>query len=169
MFRRERKQHSHYVHYYPHARQGISVHCIQHGLRDRFKEVIGFLKKRSCFSWSKNWMSSHQILSTPPKHHRDAAVSLYAPNSSKDGAAQPTFSLLPQLTAGGRTPGSRQNLLASLTISGSQRDSHMPYICSEQVPLTTKSSVIMGQPIRSREQMKGSCVMGSRPAMTGSV
>lgn len=42
-----------------------------------------------------------------------------------------------------------------LTMSGSQSDSHIPYICSEQVPLTTKSSVTMGQPMRSREQMKG--------------
>jgi hypothetical protein len=34
---------------------------------------------------------------------------------------------------------------------------------------TTKSSVTMGQPMRSREQMKGLKVFGSRPAMTGSV
>lgn len=46
---------------------------------------------------------------------------------------------------------------------GSQRDSHIPYICSVQVPLTTKSSVTMGQPIRSREQMKGLKVFGSNP------
>ena len=57
----------------------------------------------------------------------------------------------------------------TLTMSGSHRDSHMPYICSEQVPLTTKSSVTMGQPIRSSEQMKGSYVLGSRPAITGSM
>ena len=56
-----------------------------------------------------------------------------------------------------------------LTMLGSQRDSHIPYICSEQVPLTTKSSVTMGQPMRSREQMKGLKVFGSNPAMTGSV
>lgn len=56
-----------------------------------------------------------------------------------------------------------------LTISGSHSDSHMPYICSEQVPLTTKSSVTIGHPIRSREQMKGSKVFGSRPAITGSM
>lgn len=56
-----------------------------------------------------------------------------------------------------------------LTMSGSQRDSHIPYICSAQVPLTTKSSVTMGQPMRSREQMKGLKVFGSNPAMTGSV
>ena len=56
-----------------------------------------------------------------------------------------------------------------LTMLGSQRDSHIPYICSVQVPLTTKSSVTMGQPIRSREQMKGLKVFGSNPAMTGSV
>ena len=37
------------------------------------------------------------------------------------------------------------------TMSGSHNDSHMPYICSVQVPLTTKSSVTIGQPIRSRE------------------
>lgn len=56
-----------------------------------------------------------------------------------------------------------------LTMLGSHKDSHMPYICSEQVPLTTKSSVTMGQPIRSREQMNGSKVLGSSPAMTGSM
>lgn len=55
-----------------------------------------------------------------------------------------------------------------LTRSGSQRDSHMPYICSEHVPLTTKSSVTMGHPIRSREQINGSKVLGSSPAITGS-
>lgn len=58
---------------------------------------------------------------------------------------------------------------APLTMSGSHRDSHIPYICSEQVPLTTKSSVTMGQPMRSREQMKGSWLSGSSPAITGSV
>uniref|UniRef100_A0A0E9X9W4 Uncharacterized protein n=1 Tax=Anguilla anguilla TaxID=7936 RepID=A0A0E9X9W4_ANGAN len=58
---------------------------------------------------------------------------------------------------------------SSGSMSGSQRDSHMPYICSEQVPLTTKSSVTIGQPIRSREQMNGSKVLGSRPAITGSM
>lgn len=60
-------------------------------------------------------------------------------------------------------------LCHQLTMLGSQRDSHIPYICSAQVPLTTKSSVTMGQPMRSREQMKGLKVFGSNPAMTGSV
>ncbi|RLV61910.1 hypothetical protein DV515_00019889 [Chloebia gouldiae] len=56
----------------------------------------------------------------------------------------------------------------ALTMSGSQRDSHMPYICSEQVPLSTKSSVTMGQPMRSSEQRKGRRLPGSSPAITGS-
>lgn len=56
----------------------------------------------------------------------------------------------------------------NLTKFGSQRDSHMPYICSEHVPLTTKSSVTIGQPIKSMEAMYGACVLGSRPAITGS-
>ena len=61
-----------------------------------------------------------------------------------------------------------QNAATSLTSSGLQRDSHIPYICSEHVPLTTKSSVSIGQPIRSIVAMYGSFVFGSSPAMTGS-
>lgn len=57
---------------------------------------------------------------------------------------------------------------SELTRSGCHNDSHIPYICSEQVPLTTKSPGTMGQPIKSIEAMKGSDVIGSNPAMTGS-
>lgn len=54
------------------------------------------------------------------------------------------------------------------TRSGSQRASHMPCSWSVHVPLTTKSSVSIGQPMRSREAMYGLFVLGSRPATTGS-
>ena len=53
-------------------------------------------------------------------------------------------------------------------MSGLHSDSHIPYSCSVQVPLTTKSSVSMGQPIRSIAAMNGSLVLGSSPAITGS-
>ena len=53
-------------------------------------------------------------------------------------------------------------------MSGLHSDSHIPYNCSVHVPLTTKSSVTMGQPIRSMAAMKGSLVFGSSPATTGS-
>ena len=56
----------------------------------------------------------------------------------------------------------------SLTRSGSHSDSHMPYICSVQVPLTTKSSVTIGHPMRSSDATYGSHVLGSSPAITGS-
>ena len=45
-------------------------------------------------------------------------------------------------------------------MSGLHRDSHIPYSCSVHVPLTTKSSVSMGQPIRSMAAMNGSLVLG---------
>lgn len=54
LFCRGREQHLHYVYNYTHSRYSISVHCVQHGLRDRFEEVIGFLRNRSYFSWCKN-------------------------------------------------------------------------------------------------------------------
>lgn len=56
-----------------------------------------------------------------------------------------------------------------ITKLGSQSDSHMPYNCSEHVPVTTKSSGIMGHPIRSHDATNGSLVFGSNPAMTGSM
>ena len=51
-------------------------------------------------------------------------------------------------------------------MSGLHSDSHIPYNRSVHVhvPLTTKSSVNMGQPIRSMAAMKGSLVFGSSPA-----
>ncbi len=54
-------------------------------------------------------------------------------------------------------------------MSGSHSDSHMPYSCSVHVPLTTKSSVTIGQPIRSSDATYGLCVFGSSPATTGSM
>jgi len=53
-------------------------------------------------------------------------------------------------------------------MSGTQSDSHMPYICSVHVPLTAKSVAIIGQPMRSRFATNGSKVTGSIPAITGS-
>lgn len=44
-----------------------------------------------------------------------------------------------------------------------------PIYCLEQVLLTTKLSVTMGQQIRSREQMRDLRVFRSNPVMTGSV
>jgi len=54
------------------------------------------------------------------------------------------------------------------TMSGTQSDSHMPYICSVHVPLTAKSVATIGQPMRSRFATNGSNVTGSMPAITGS-
>lgn len=54
LFCRGRAWHLHDVYNNAHARQGVSVHRVQHGLRDRFEEVVGFLRNRSCFSWCKN-------------------------------------------------------------------------------------------------------------------
>lgn len=51
--------------------------------------------------------------------------------------------------------------------SGSHKVSHIPYIWLAQVPLTTKSSGFVTQPIKSMATMKGS-LLSSRPATIGS-
>ena len=64
----------------------------------------------------------------------------------------------------------KYNVFQSMpTSSGFHSDSHMPYSCSVHVPANTKSLVSIGQPMRSIVAMYGSLVLGSNPAITGSM
>lgn len=54
-------------------------------------------------------------------------------------------------------------------MSGSNKDSQIPYKLELAVPATTKSLAKLMQPIKSIEQMKGCWSLLLIPAMTGSM
>lgn len=113
-------------------------------------QTLHLCQQRS--AWPVRWS---QINPLDSREHNQQQKSMRLPNLDHKSAFMPNTVTWP--------------CFPPPTMSGSHSDSHMPYICSEQVPLTTKSSVTIGHPIRSREQMKGSKVFGSRPAITGSM